>query len=654
MSIQFGRWNFEGAPPAPEHLEKARELMKAYGPDGDRAYSAGGVDILYSALHSTKESRAERQPHVTRSGAVLTWDGRLDNRAEFIALMSDALPANSPDVAIVAAAYERWGTRCFARLLGDWALSIWDPSDRSLTLSKDAIGIRPLYYSVENDQITWSSILDPLVLFAHRKLELEEEYIAGWFSSFPATHLTPYTGIRSVPPSCFVRLGPKRKTTTKYWDFDPANQIHFVTDAEYEERFRTVFAMAVERRLRADATIVAELSGGLDSSSIVCMADTLIARGAAHSPRVDTLSYYDDSEPSWNERPYFSKVEERRGRAGCHVDVSAPNLFRFPGEGDRFAAMPGSAGRPPGEVGRQIAACLESQASRVVLSGIGGDEVTGGVPTPTPELMDLLARAHFGQFAHQLKVWALNKRKPWFHLAAEAARGFLPPALAGTPQHVRPVPWLAARFVERHRSALTGYPARIRLFGSRPSFEENLATLDALRRQLACSPLPSEPPFEKRYPYLDRDFLEFMYAVPREQIVRPGQRRSLMRRALSGIVPDELLRRKRKAFVTRSPFTAISRDWTDLAESAKHMVSNTLGFVDAKVLLETLTKAHQSQEVAIVMLVRTFAVEFWLRGLVAHGVLSREYSKIDTGRAVFSRDEAATESGSVTQTISAS
>jgi len=654
MSIQFGRWNFEGAPPVAGHLEKVRELMKAYGPDGNLAYSARGIDILYSAFHSTKESRAERQPHVTRSSAVLTWDGRLDNRAEFIALMSRALPADSPDVAIVAAAYERWGTHCFARLLGDWALSIWDPGDRSLTLAKDAIGIRPLYYSVENDQITWSSILDPLVLFAHRKLELEEEYIAGWFSSFPATHLTPYAGIRSVPPSCFVRLGPKRKTTTKYWDFDPANQIHFVTDAEYEERFRTVFSMAVERRLRADATIVAELSGGLDSSSIVCMADTLIARGAVRSPRVDTLSYYDDSEPNWNERPYFSKVEELRGRAGCHIDVGSPDLFHFPREGDRFAATPGSGGRPPGEVGRQIAACLESRESRVVLSGIGGDEVTGGVPTPTPELMDLLARAHFGRFAHQLKVWALNKRKPWFHLAAEAVRGFLPPALAGTPQHVRPVPWLAPRFVERHRGALTGYPARVRLFRSRPSFQENLATLDALRRQVACSPLASEPPFEKRYPYLDRDFLEFMYAAPREQIVRPGHRRSLMRRALTGIVPHELLQRKRKAFVTRSPFTAISRDWTDLVESAKHLVSNTLGIVDRNLLLETLTKAHQGQEVSIVMLVRTFAVEFWLRGLMARGVLAQDDATVDKGRSVFDGNEVPNHSGSVTQTSSAS
>ena len=176
----------------------------------------------------------------------------------------------------------------------------------------------------------------------------------------------------------------------------------------------------------------------------------------------------------------------------------------------------------------------------------------GGVPTPAPELENLLARAQFGALAHQLKVWALEKRKPWFHLFWEAARGFFPPALVGVPKYMRPAPWLQSSFVKRHWAALTGYPSRTKLFGPLPSFQDNLGTLDALRRQLARTALPFEPPYEKRYPYLDRSLLEFMFAIPREQLVRPTQRRSLMRRALVGIVPDEILNRKTKAFVARS------------------------------------------------------------------------------------------------------
>src|SRR6266436_8553996 len=109
---------------------------------------------------------------------------------------------------------------------------------------------------------------------------------------FPAVHLTPCVGIHSVPPSSFVLLRPGKHVVSKYWDFDPGKRIRYRADAEYEEHFRTVFAQAVQRRLRSDRPVLAELSGGMDSSSIVCMADLVIARGQAHCPRLDTISWF--------------------------------------------------------------------------------------------------------------------------------------------------------------------------------------------------------------------------------------------------------------------------------------------------------------------------------------------------------------------------
>jgi len=259
--------------------------------------------------------------------------------------------------------------------------------------------------------------------------------------------------------------------------------------------------------------------------------------------------------------------------------------------------------------------CLVSQGNRVLLSGIGGDETMGGVPTPTPELEDLLARAQFGTLAHQLKVWALERKKPWFHLFFEAARDFLPPAFLGVPKRMRPAAWLQSRFVNQHWSALTGYPSRTQLFGPLPSFQGNVGTLDALRRQLARTALPHEPCFEKRYPYLDRSLLEFMFAIPREQLVRPTQRRSLMRRALVGIVPDEILNKKGKAFVARAPLVAIANDWANLVEATQNMVSSALGIVNSERLLATLQKGRRGEEVPIVTLMRTLCVEGWLMSL---------------------------------------
>ncbi len=620
MSVQFGRWNFDGKPVDREYLEKVKPLLAPYGPDDAESYSKYNITILYHAFHTTKESRRETQPHVTGSGGVLTWDGRLDNRADLIRQLRDAVTIASTDVEIVAAAYEYWGRDCLAMLIGDWALSLWDPQTRSLILAKDPIGTRHLYYSFDNDHVTWSTILDPLVIFAGKTFTLCEEHIAGWFSFFPAVHLTPYVGIQSVPPSSSVLLRPGNDTVRKYWDFDPAKRIRYRTDAEYEEHFRAVFAEAVRRRLRSDRPVLAELSGGMDSSSIVCMADTIIARGAGETPRLDTLSYYNDSEPNWNERPYFAKVEEKRGRTGCHVDVGNQESFLNQFESDRFAATPGSGGRPS-EAGRQFAACMSLQGNRVVLSGIGGDEVTGGVPTPTPELEDLLARAQFKTLAHQLKVWALNKRRPWFYLLFEAARAFFPPALVGVPKHKQPATWLNSNFVKRNRVALQGYESRLEFFGPLPSFQENASALKALQRQITAFALESSPLYEKRYPYLDRGLLEFMYAIPREQLVRPGQRRSLMRRALVGIVPNELLNRKRKAFVARGPMKAISAQYASLIEMSQHMVSDSLGIILPNGFSEVLQRIRDGREVLLAPVIRALYIEFWLINLKNRGVL---------------------------------
>lgn len=620
MSVQFGRWSFDGEPASAGYLAKVGKILSPYGPDGESSHSGEGVDVLYYAFHTTTESRLETQPHVSASGAIITWDGRLDNRGELIALLDGSLSAASTDVSIVAAAYERWGTDCFAQLIGDWALSIWNPNDRALILVKDPIGTRHLYYAVEEERVTWGTVLDPLILFAGRSFQIEEEYIAGWFALFPAVHLTPYVGIDSVPPSSFVLIKDGMSAIHRYWHFNPDKKIRYRSDAQYEEHFRFVFAQSVRRRLRSDHPILAELSGGMDSSSIVCMADHIIAGGGGETPRLDTLSYYDDSEPNWNERPYFTKVEEKRGRVGCHIDVSLQEPLGFPLRTGGFAASPGSGGVANG-ARRQFAACVKSQGNRVLLSGTGGDEVTGGVPTATPELRDLLARVRLGTLAHQLKVWSLNKRKPWFHLFLEATRDFFPPALMGVSVHRRPPAWLDPRFAKRHWLALIGYESRVKLFGPLPSFQENLAAFDVVRRQLACDALPSEPSYEKRYPYLDRDLVEFLYAVPREQLVRPGQRRSLMRRALAGIVPDELLSRRRKAFVARGPRAAICNELSGLAEISEHMISTSLGIVDPKKFAESLSKARYSQEVPVVALIRTLFVESWLTNLSERGLL---------------------------------
>jgi asparagine synthase (glutamine-hydrolysing) len=614
MSVQFGRWSIDGAPANPDYLAKAESLLAPYGPDGASSYVHGNIAILYRPFHATTESQREVQPHVTASRIVITWDGRLDNREELVRQLRNIPPSSPTDISIVAAAYEEWGENCFLKLRGDWSLSVWDPHTQSLLLAKDPIGARPLYYALDKNQVSWSSILDPLVLLAGRSFDLDEEYLAGCFSFFPAVHLTPYLGIHSVPPASVVLIRPESAAVTKYWDFDPRKQIFYKTDAEYEEHFRAVFREAVRRRLRSGSPVLAELSGGIDSSSVVCMADRIIAQGMADTPRLDTASCYDDSEPSWNEKPYFAIIERKRERIGCHIKVDSKGSILPEYDKNHFAPLPHWSGTLT-DSAKQFAACLISQGDRVVLSGVGGDEILGGVPTPRPELANLLARARFPKLARRLVAWALVKRKPVHHLLAETFRAFLPVGFLGLPTQLKPASWLDHGFANRHRAALQGYENRLTVFGPLPSFQENVSTLRLLQREIACSTPSLNPHYEKRYPYLDQDLIEFIYAIPREQLVRPHQRRSLMRRALAGMVPDEILNRKRKAFVSRGPVAAVSADWLRMVDETQHMATAALGMVNQKSFLRSLDDARHGRTIHVVYMVRTLAMEAWLRHL---------------------------------------
>lgn len=614
MSVQFGRCNFDSQPVDPDYLGRAMTVLLPHGADDDaRTYCKGPVGVLYRAFHTTRESRWEVQPCLSGSASVIAWDGCLDNREVLTHELESRNNAQVTDLALVAAAYERWGTDCFSKLKGDWALSVVNPAERSVVLAKDIVGTRHLYYSIENRGVTWSTLLDPLVLLG-RGSALNEEYVAGWLSFFPGANLTPYSDIHSVPPSSYVLIREGRCVTKQYWTFDPNNKIKYRTDAEYEEHFRTLFKESVRRRLRSDMPIIAELSGGMDSSSIVSMADVVMAEGKAETPRLDTLSYYNDSEPNWDERPYFQKVEQKRGRSGCHIDLSRQTMFDVNVSPDDFMATPATR-LYRSRADQQSAAHMLSRKNRVVLSGIGGDEVLGGVPTPVPELADLLAGARFGSLVRQLKVWALRNRKPWMYLFLDTVRTFLPRTLLRIPRERQPSPWLRTSFVNRHRATLLGYEPRLKLFGPSPSFQEALNTLEGLQKQIECFSVPRELPYEKRYPYLDRDLLEFLFAVPREQLVRPGQRRSLMRRALAGIVPEEVLNRRRKASAARAPLVAISTEWASLVRVTEHMMSEALGIVDGKSFAEALRKARYGGDIPIGALVRTLDLEFWLRDL---------------------------------------
>src|SRR5438034_11316637 len=135
MSAFWGIYNLDGLPVDDLTLARVEKGLITRGPGGGGQFKAGPIAMVYRAFHTHRESRLEKQPLVSGQGHVLCWDGRLDNREKLICDLREQLEEDLTDVAIVMAAYLKWGIDFLPMIIGDFALSLWDPTSRSLMLA---------------------------------------------------------------------------------------------------------------------------------------------------------------------------------------------------------------------------------------------------------------------------------------------------------------------------------------------------------------------------------------------------------------------------------------------------------------------------------------------------------------------------------------
>jgi asparagine synthase (glutamine-hydrolysing) len=422
MGVLAGILRFDDAPAERVWLDKTSANLIEYGPDGECIHMDGRFASLYRPLHTTPESRRERDPFIFDGGKVITWDGRLDNRDELISKVSAPKRCESTDIEIVAGAFERWGTDCFSKIIGDWALSVWDPRGQTLILARDYIGVRQLFYYVKSDAILWCNNLAALAQCGDT-FHICDEYIAGYLAFKPDAHLTPFSEIRSVSPGAFVLIKSCHNIAThRFWEFNPWRNTRYKSDAEYEERYLQLFRQSVRRRLRTDSPILSALSGGLDSSSIVCMADDIHSKQETGN-RVDTVSYYDLSEPDEDDSYHLAKVEAKRGREGFHLHLSRSEdclSFDYP----EFTPRPGFGMRA--EIKSGMSNLIRNGGYRVMLSGTGGDEMNAQALSISVAIGQLLAGFHFYDAGKQLIAWSKLTRRPLIQLLGSALLELFP------------------------------------------------------------------------------------------------------------------------------------------------------------------------------------------------------------------------------------
>jgi asparagine synthase (glutamine-hydrolysing) len=614
MSILFGIRQAEGHAVEECQLQSMALATARFAPDGTFLKTSGRIGMGFQPYRTHLRSNLEWQPIMGIQGNMLTFDGRLDNASELCTMLGLKC-SETPDSMIVLQSFSRWGEECFSRFVGDWALALWFPAERSLYLARDHAGTRTLYYELTKEGVIWATHLEPF-LAEKSDPSLDGSFAAAFLSSQPIGDLTPYKNIRAVSPAHYLVVREGEVVRKPHWEWMVRDRIRYASDAEYDENFLYLLRQAVERRTGPGAPIIAELSGGVDSSSIVCMSDYIRkGLGAAPADFIDTVSYYDDSEPNWNETPYFTAVERARGKNGVHLELSCQRATFEPP--DISYLWPGPEERTL-FVEKQFENHTALHSYRVVLAGMGGDELLGGPPDPLPELADYLVSLRLRALLTQSFNWGLAKRVPMIRLLRETSV-FVMQVYSGRKQ--LPVSWPVWLSASLRREAAASQ--RLRYTGRRLSYLPS--SIDAgLTWWLILETLyrPAHRLLarrEYRYPFLDRELVDFLLRIPSQLLKEPGRRRALMRRALQHIVPVEILERKRKARVTRGPAVALLHSKPKLLSLLSTSRLEEHNFALGERLRSALANFDASSNSGMgVYLMRAIQLELWMKRQTKH------------------------------------
>ena len=522
--------------------------LDAAAPDGTNMITDSVAVVGFGACHVWSGDGTAQQPVVSPSGLVATWDGRLDNRGELCSLLGSATlrEIDHSDAALALAVFERFGLDGLRRLVGDWSLVVWDRLGRALYLARDYMGVRPLYYSSRHGAlVAWSSGLGELAARVGHADTLDERFVAGYMAIRHSGELTPYVGIHAVPPAHCVCVSADRIELRRFWTLD-VSAIEYANPRLYEERLRDLWSEAVATRLRTDRPVWAELSGGLDSSSVVCAADRLIKRGAVLAPRVHPLSHISTHSSEGDERRFITAVERQIGRCSTlfaleeHENASDPDMDWVTPVAARGAAA-------------AVIHHVRGEGGRIILSGRAGDAVMGCVGDNSLAIFDDVAAGRVMTGLAEIRRWSRATRTPFVEIAARLAVECLPPMFSAT---------LPARLNETQQRGADLLTPRLRALADSISMGAYLAAAPRPRRskrQLAMLLLgysiegrlsiPTLPPdLAYTYPFVHRPLVEFVMAIPGRELCAPGAMRNLMRRAFKGLLPDTILARTSKGY----------------------------------------------------------------------------------------------------------
>lgn len=260
-------------------LSKMASALRHWKPDREGGVETAQYAIGVQELFKTPECPLVPQPFA-QNHLQIALDGRIDNRAWLVNELSIPNPQNLSDVCFIAHAYKKWGSRCFNILEGDFSIVIYDDLNKELVLGRDKMGVKPLYYATENNQLVFASEIKGILAVLPNKGEVNEKTVVSYFSALQKDpEQTLYDGVLSLQPGHWLRFKNSEVIIHQYWSLGQDAPAIPTLKKDREAHFNKLFSQSVVKRLRTYRAIGAEVSGGLDSTGIAAEAMEFLGKG---------------------------------------------------------------------------------------------------------------------------------------------------------------------------------------------------------------------------------------------------------------------------------------------------------------------------------------------------------------------------------------
>lgn len=633
MSGLAAVFNRDGRPADEPSLWSMLAAVPYLGLDGSWIGLWGQAGLGYAKTAVTPEEQHERQPLVSpRTGCVVVADARLDNREELLDLLPDHPPATASDSELILRAYEAWGTAAPKRLFGDFAFVVWDPRHQRMVCARDTSGERTLFYRLDERAFAVASEIHQLLQDPSIPIAPNDERVLQFLTPFRVYRndqeqaATFFRGIHVLPAGHTLVVDCSEGRLERYWNLKPPHEIRYRRNEEYVQHFANILASAVASRLRSSGPVGAMLSGGLDSTSVVCMAQQLYQQGLVERSGFVSFSMVFEGLEC-DESPFIRDVQAMYGFDARYLP--APEYLNLDPAPGGFLAAPIKC---PSEIDVLLGEASRAGV-RVVLSGLYGDNCFGA---GEQSFDSLLARGRLAALWHHLEGYRRRSDESFGTILAQHTLLPLLPrrlqtALRST--HVRGkfdreradlIPaWIpsgvADRLLESHL-ALSIEAERGRRF-------RGAAREDIFRTLYPTEVIPLARGHSSRVlrPFNDRRLHEFLLAIPPEQLYEPhpyaidyyAGAKLILRRAMLGILPESVRTRTQKPNFSSVVRSELERHW-DTYEAVFGPGGRSeiaaRGYIDPPAFWERLERLRAGQfSPDGVYAVRMLNIETWLR-----------------------------------------